>query len=190
MNKKLESERFYLREFQESDWMDVHEYASQEVVSRYQAWGPNSPEESKAFVAGVLSDAKKLPRARFMFAVALKENGKVVGAGEIIIEDGVNKAGAIGYVSNPAFWGQGIATETAKLLLHFGFGELGLHRIYATYDPRNSASKTVLKKIGMVKEGIMRENLLMKEGWRDSLLYAVLEQEWKSAAGNSRFYKE
>ncbi|MFB5662575.1 hypothetical protein ACE4RR_12290 [Alteribacillus sp. HJP-4] len=32
----------------------------------------------------------------------------------------------------------------------------------------------------MTKEGRIREDLLMKNGWRDSLLYSVLEQEWSS----------
>lgn len=179
MNKQLESERFYLRDFQERDWKAVHEYAAQEIVSQYQPWGPNSPEDSKAFVNEVLAEAKKDPRTRFVFAVVLKDNGKMVGAGEVNVRDIANKAGEISYILNPAFWGQGIATETAKLLLQYGFSDLSLHRIYAKCDPRNTASRTVLEKIGMLKEGLMRENLLLKEGWRDSLLYALLEQEWR-----------
>ncbi|WKA54614.1 GNAT family N-acetyltransferase [Planococcus shixiaomingii] len=179
MNRKPESERFYFREFLESDWTDIHEYASQAAVSQYQPWGPNLPQESQVYVNDVLTDAKKNPRTRFVFAVVLKETGKVIGAGEINVRDAANKGGEIGYIINPAFWGQGFATETAKLLLQYGFSELNLHRIYAKCDPRNTASRTVLEKIGMLKEGMMRENLLLKEGWRDSLLYALLEQEWR-----------
>jgi len=36
----------------------------------------------------------------------------------------------------------------------------------------------VLEKVGMAKEGRIRENFLFKDGWRDSLLYSILEQEW------------
>lgn len=35
-----------------------------------------------------------------------------------------------------------------------------------------------MEKASMVKEGIIRENLLIKDGWRDSLLFSVLEHEW------------
>jgi RimJ/RimL family protein N-acetyltransferase len=73
----------------------------------------------------------------------------------------------------------GFATEVAKLLIEFGFRELNLHRIYATCDPRNIGSSKVLEKIGMSKEGRIREDLLIKDGWRDSLLFSILEQEWK-----------
>lgn len=68
----------------------------------------------------------------------------------------------------------------AHLLVNFGFKELNLHRIYATCDPRNGASAKVLEKIGMVKEGRLRENLLIKGGWRDSFVYGILEHEWNS----------
>ncbi|PSL40161.1 RimJ/RimL family protein N-acetyltransferase [Planomicrobium soli] len=179
MENHLESTRLYLRELAEDDWQAVHEYASLEIVSRYQPWGPNSEEESRAFVDTVLLDASKEPRSRFVFAIVLSESEKLIGAGEFNVQSIANRVGEIGYIVNPAYWGQGIATETARRLVEFGFSELGLHRIYATCDPRNIASQKILEKIGMVKEGLMREDLLMKDGWRDSLLYSVLEQEWR-----------
>lgn len=37
----------------------------------------------------------------------------------------------------------------------------------------------MLEKNEMTKEGRIRESLLLKDGWRDSLLYSILEQEWK-----------
>ncbi|MGE7623855.1 GNAT family N-acetyltransferase [Viridibacillus sp. NPDC096237] len=64
------------------------------------------------------------------------------------------------------------------ILIEFGFGTLNLHRIFATCDPRNVGSSKVLKKIGMTKEGRIREDLLLKDGWRDSLLYSIIEHEW------------
>jgi [ribosomal protein S5]-alanine N-acetyltransferase len=176
----MESERFYMREFNKNDWEDVHEYASQEIVSQYQPWGPNTPEDSRVFVNEVLVDTQKKPRTRFVFAIVLKASGKLIGAGEFNMRSQANKSGEIGYIINPAFWGQGIATETARMLLEFGFKEMDLHRIYATCDPGNAASQKVLEKIGMVKEGRMREDLAMKDGWRDSLLFSVLKHEWNS----------
>lgn len=171
--------RFYFREFAKSDWEAVHEYASQEIVSQYQPWGPNTIEESQAFVEEILKDAGKKPRLRFAFAVVFKEDDKMIGAGELAVKDIANRAGEIGYIINPAYWGKGIATEVAEALTEFGFNEKQLHRIYATCDPRNIGSQKVLGKIGMVKEGRIRDDLRMKDGWRDSLLYSLLEHEWR-----------
>lgn len=178
MINKLMSDRVMIREMEESDWIDVHKYGSLEKVCQFQPWGPNTEQDSKDFVKQVLIDAKREPRSRFVFAVIVKESGGMIGAGELTIRDYTNRAGEIGYIVNPQYWGKGFATEVAKLLLAFGFTDLKLHRIFATCDPRNVGSSRVLEKIGMSKEGRMREDLLLRDGWRDSLLYSILEHEW------------
>lgn len=173
----LTNERIILREFNKTDWVDVHKYASQETVCQYQAWGPNSVEESRSFVNQIIQDASQSPRIRFALAVIF--NGNMVGSGELNIRDTINKIGEVSYIVNPDYWGKGLATDMGDLLIDFGFKELELHRIYATSDPRNIGSLKVLEKIGMAKEGKLRENLLIKGGYRNSFLYSVLEHEWK-----------
>ena len=177
MIHNLTSVRILLREMEERDFVDVHKYASQEKVCQYQPWGPNTEQETVEFVKEVLEDAKKEPRSRFTYAVILQESGEMIGAGELTIQDETNRVGEIGYILNPTYWGLGLATEAAKLLIEYGMNELKLHRMYATCDPRNTASSRVLEKVGMRKEGQLREHLLMKDGWRDSFLYSILEQE-------------
>lgn len=171
--------RIALCEIKKKDWMEIHKYASQEKSCLYQAWGPNSVENTIVFVNQILKDAVKEPRARFVYATTLKNSGKMIGSCEINIRDTTNKIGEISYIINPEYWGKGYATESATQLLNFGFQILKLHRIYATCDPRNIGSSRVLQKIGMVQEGKMRENLLLRDGWRDSLLYGILFQDWQ-----------
>ncbi|WP_342505575.1 GNAT family protein [Sporosarcina sp. FSL K6-2383] len=180
MEKWQPKKRIQWREMVQEDWTDVHKYSSMEVVSQYQPWGPNTEEETLFFVETVLLDAKKIPRRRFVFVVFEEKTATMIGSGELTIRDTVNREGEIGYIFHPDYWGQGYATEVAHLLVNFGFKELNLHRIYATCDPRNGASAKVLEKIGMVKEGRLRENLLIKGGWRDSFVYGILEHEWNS----------
>ncbi|WP_245976727.1 GNAT family N-acetyltransferase [Oceanobacillus arenosus] len=175
----LSNERLLLREFTESDWIDVHKYASQDIVCQYQPWGPNTEEDSKDFVNHVIENSTQEPRRRFVFAIIYNEN--MIGAGEFNIRDFTNKVGEVAYIVNPDHWGKGIATEAATLLIDFGFEKLKLHRIYATCDPRNVGSSKVLEKVGMTKEGRIREDLLIKDGWRDSLIYSVLEHEWNNS---------
>nr|WP_155591373.1 GNAT family protein [Lysinibacillus cavernae] len=180
----LAQETISLREFTDQDWVDVHKYASQEIVCQYQVWGPNTEEDSKQFIRDVLEQATQTPRERYAFAIIYQDT--LIGAVEIVITDFTNKVGEIGYIVNPDYWGKGVATESAQLVLTFGFESLKLHRIYATCDPRNVGSSKVLDKVGMTREGLLRENMLMKDGvWRDSLLYSVLKQEWaKEGAAN------
>lgn len=175
----LEKHNISFREFKFDDWKDVHEYASQERVCIYQPWGPNNESESKEYVKRIIEDSHANPRNRYVFAVEEQENNTVIGAGEINLRDIKNQKGDIAYIINPQYWGKGYATEVASYLLHFGFTKLNLHRIYATCDPRNAASSKVLEKIGMQYEGKMREVMLIKDGWRDSSLYSILEKEWR-----------
>jgi len=60
--------------------------------------------------------------------------------------------------------------------LDFGLSGGGLHRITATCDPENVGSARVLEKIGMVREGHLRDYFLIRGAWRDRLLYAALAQ--------------
>jgi len=68
-------------------------------------------------------------------------------------------------------------------MVDWGFERLGLHRIWAICDIRNVGSRRVLEKIGMSREAHLREHLWVKGRWRDSYLYAILEQEWAGRRG-------
>ncbi|MDN4491971.1 GNAT family N-acetyltransferase [Ureibacillus aquaedulcis] len=176
MIASLVGNRVTLRELKETDWVDVHAYASLPPVSIYQPWGPNSEDDSWEFVQQVISDSKEIPRSRFVFAVIV--DNKLIGSGEINIQDFIDRKGEIGYVVHPDFWGLGYATEVARILIEFGFTQLSLHRISATCDPRNIGSVKVLEKVGMVREGTIRDDFIIHDGWRDSHLYGILEHEW------------
>ncbi|MGD6802799.1 MULTISPECIES: GNAT family N-acetyltransferase [Rossellomorea] len=174
---KIDGDRIYLKELEQSDWRGVHSYASHELSSRYQAWGPNTEEDSLNFVREAVADCRRIPRTRFLFVIIHKGDDKVIGAVDLTIKDIHNRAGAMGYIIHPDSWGNGYATEASKQLIHYGFRELKLHRIYATCNPENIASIKVLEKNGMTREGRMRDHLKIKEGWRDSLLYSILEDD-------------
>jgi len=59
------------------------------------------------------------------------------------------------------------------------FGKPRPTRITATCDPRNVASERVLQKVGMTKEGQLRETVYLEDHWRDSLIYGMLDWEWQ-----------
>lgn len=54
-----------------------------------------------------------------------------------------------------------------------------LHRVWATCDARNRGSWRVMEKLGMRREGLLKASNLRRDGWRDTLLYAVLAEEWR-----------
>jgi RimJ/RimL family protein N-acetyltransferase len=86
--------------------------------------------------------------------------------------------GDIGYELAPQHWGHGYATEAARAILRFGFTQLRVHRIWSYCVAENTGSAHVLEKLGMRLEGRLREKEFYKGCWWDTLMYALLEQEW------------
>jgi RimJ/RimL family protein N-acetyltransferase len=115
--------------------------------------------------------------------VVLKETPRLIGNCGLQISSLHNRAGSIDTFINPRFWNRGFATELTLALLKFGFTELKLHRITATCAPDNVASQRVLIKLGMKNEGCFRQDRQVRGRWRDSLLYAILEDEWRAGPG-------
>jgi RimJ/RimL family protein N-acetyltransferase len=76
------------------------------------------------------------------------------------------------------YWNRGYATEAAAALLAFGFNELSLNRIYASYLARNPSSGRVMEKVGMLREGIVRQGTKKWEKYEDLVCYAILRDDW------------
>jgi ribosomal-protein-alanine N-acetyltransferase len=85
----------------------------------------------------------------------------------------------IGYSFNPRYWGMGYGTEGVKRLVAYVLSTGNIRRVFATCRPENAASINILKKIGMRQERLLRENVLIRGEWRDSLIFEFLlpEQE-------------
>jgi RimJ/RimL family protein N-acetyltransferase len=68
--------------------------------------------------------------------------------------------------------------RTARLLLRLGFEDLGLHRIAARCDARNTASARVMERAGLRREAHLVQSEFVKGEWTDELIYAILRSEW------------
>jgi RimJ/RimL family protein N-acetyltransferase len=166
--------RLYLRAFRRADHAAVHAYASDPLVCRYMDWGPNTIEDTTAFLDAVLY---RKARGEFPLAIVERADRELIGAVELRVTSTSSRRGEMGYVLARARWGQGYATEAAAAVLAFGFERLGLHKVSATCDPENVASARVLEKVGLTREGYLREHLLVRGEWRDRLLFGALEPD-------------
>ncbi|MER7666813.1 GNAT family N-acetyltransferase [Streptomyces sp. NPDC096193] len=64
-----------------ADWRAVHSWASLPQVCRFQTWGPNTEEQTRAFVATAVDAWAYSPQQRFAYAA--RTEGDVVGMGEL-----------------------------------------------------------------------------------------------------------
>jgi [ribosomal protein S5]-alanine N-acetyltransferase len=133
---------------------------------------PGDRRTVEEYVDRAMSSARDEPRLRY--DLVAESDGRFLGTGRIVASDPPNASGDIGYAIRQGEWGKGYATAVARQLLDIGFGPLGLHRIWATVHPDNTAGVRVLEKVGLRYEGRLRDHYRVPGGWRDSLLYAAL----------------
>jgi ribosomal-protein-alanine N-acetyltransferase len=176
----LTTERLLLRDFVESDWEAVLAYEQNPLYLRYYEWTERTPEDVRAFIQRFLDHQNQEPRIKFQFAVTLKSTGQLIGNCGVRRNSAEAFKGDMGYELDPDHWGKGYATEAARAVLRFGFTDMGLHRVSAACVADNTGSAHVLEKIGMQQEGRLRENEYYKGKWWDTLLYAILYEEWQA----------
>jgi RimJ/RimL family protein N-acetyltransferase len=182
---ELTTERLILREFTPGDWPDVLAYQSDPRYLRYNPWTERTPEAVQAFVQMFLANQEQQPRTKFQLAITLKSNGQLIGncgirLGSAAMQSAVSHEADIGYELSPSYWGQGYATEAAREIVRFGFTELRVHRISAWCIAENIGSAHVLEKLGMRAEGRLREKEYFKSRWWDTLMFAILDYEWRT----------
>lgn len=174
----LQTERLRLREIGPADIPAIHEYAGDPEVVRYMQWGPNDLATTMEVTRDWLDEQHLWPRDSVQLAIEPLGESKVAGAIHLWVSDARNATGSFGFVLNRAYWGRGYATEAARAVMECAFREIGLHRLCATCDTRNLASARVLEKLGMRREAEHRKDVMQKNEWRDSYLYAILREEW------------
>ncbi|NIT54197.1 MAG: GNAT family N-acetyltransferase, partial [candidate division Zixibacteria bacterium] len=180
----IETDRLYLRPFDEGDLDDVYEYTSRPDVTRYLPWDVRNRQQTRE----VLSQKVKRTTLKelddiFNLAVVLKETGRLIGDLTLFLRSNEYRQGEVGYVFNPDYHGRGYATEAAQVMLQLGFETFNFHRIYARCDPRNIGSWKLMERLGMRREAHFIHNEIFKGEWGDEFIYAILEDEWRAKYG-------
>jgi len=179
---RITTDRLVLRDFVVDDWPDVLAYQNDERYLRYYAWTGRTEHEVRAFVQMFLDHQAQQPRRIFQLAITL-DGGRVIGNCGIRRKAQNEWEGDIGYELTPEQWGRGYATEAARAMVKYGFEELQLHRVSSWCIADNVASARVLEKTGLRLEGRLHENEYFKNRWWDTLLFGVLNGEWRASDG-------
>ncbi|MEK4517285.1 GNAT family protein [Paenibacillus sp. FSL H8-0122] len=89
----------------------------------------------------------------------------------------------LGYSLFPEYRGQGYCTEAAQLALKLAFEEWKAHRVVAMCNEYNTSSIKVLDRLGMVREGVFREEIHWNNQWVNQYFYAILDREYRAITG-------
>lgn len=176
----LETRRLRLRSLTRADAPAVQRLAGAPEVADTTLNIPHPYADGLAeqWIAGRAEVARS--GAGLTWAIVDRSSDALFGAISLIIAQPHQHA-ELGYWIGLPFWGCGYITEAATAVLGHGFGALGLHRIHAHHFARNPASGRVMQKIGMVREGCLRQHIRKGDRFEDIVCYGILRQEWEAA---------
>jgi [ribosomal protein S5]-alanine N-acetyltransferase len=101
----LTTARLVLREFEAADIEAVHAYASDPETTQYMSWGPNTLDDTRAFVEHCCATAAAVPRVDYEWAVTVP-SGELVGGCGIGVKGGPARQGYLGYILHRDHWGR------------------------------------------------------------------------------------
>jgi RimJ/RimL family protein N-acetyltransferase len=93
-----------------------------------------------------------------------------------------DRCGTVGIVLLRPYLGRGYGTDAVRLIVGYGFRELGLHRIQLDVLSFNARAIAAYRKAGFVEEGRRREAIHHDGHWYDNVQMSILAHEWAAAA--------
>jgi len=142
-------------------------------LMRWMMWPQNhqSPADSESYA--VRMHAQFALRQAMPMGIWSAAGGFLGGSG-FHAPDWKTPKAEIGYFLLPPARGQGFATETVKLLVHYAFDHMAVNRVWATCDAGNAGSADVLRRAGVPEEGRMRAETRDHHGRpRDTLMFGL-----------------
>lgn len=150
-----------------------------ESIWRYLIYGiPRTEDQMRALVRDLLD--RQACGTDVPFAVIHLETNRAIGSTRYMDIRPQHRGLEIGGTwYAPAYQRTAVNTECKYLLLRHAFETLGCLRVQFKADSRNERSLRALERIGAIKEGILRQHMVVLDGYiRDSVYYSILDSEW------------
>jgi len=174
-----------LREMRLSDAPSLLVMLTTEEVARFISPPPTTIAGFERFI--MWANAERQAGRYACFAVVPKGMDTAIGIFQVRqLEPGFASA-EWGFAIGSAFWGTGLFTSSAQLVLDFAFGTLGVHRLEARAAVRNGRGNGALRKMGAVCEGLLRRSFLRNGEYLDQHLWSILDIDWRQPRPTSKF---
>jgi RimJ/RimL family protein N-acetyltransferase len=174
----LENEWVRLSPLSLDNYQYLLDIASEENLVQYSPSAINSPNNLKNYTELALKhrDAK----TAIPFIIFDKLTNTFVGCTRFMNIHWVNKTLEIGSTwIGRKYQGTGVNTHAKAMMLAYAFNEMGMEKVEFRIDERNTPSRKAVEKLGCTLEGILRENVYLKDGFKRNTCYGLLKKEWK-----------
>jgi [ribosomal protein S5]-alanine N-acetyltransferase len=138
---------------------------------------PYSAADARAYIAHVAAAPDQL-----VLAIVRREDGRHIGNIALQAINPVYRTAELSIMLGERdAWGQGYASEAARLLCDHGFRALNLNRIACGTFAPNGGMRRVAERLGMREEGVRRQAAFKDGAYVDVVEYGVLRAEYESA---------
>lgn len=121
---------------------------------------------------------------RLDLAVVDRASGQCVGEAVLNDWNDGNRSCNFRTGLGPRGRNRGLGTEATRMIVGYGFEQLGLHRIELEVYAFNPRARHVYESVGFVVEGVLRGALRWDGGWIDATVMSILAPEWHRHGGH------
>src|SRR5579859_44359 len=132
-----------------------------------------------------LAAGSRQPAEPGSYTWAVEHDGHCIGGAGLRVDAGQHRATYTVGLFVPGLRGLGLGREVTRLVLHWAFTVLGVHRVELEVLAGNSRAIRCYLACGFRPEGIRREAELYPDGWKDFIVMALLQPEYVALAMTS-----
>lgn len=170
----MQDARITIRKFEKSDIPKKVEWINNPANNRFLHYNiPLSIEGTERWFDSHQGETTR-------YDAVIEADGVPVGTiGLLSIDRKNSKAEYYIAMGETAYKGKGVAKEASRLILAYGFEELGLNRIYLFTEADNIAAQKLFERVGFKREGILKQDVYSHGAFADRIAYGFLKEEWK-----------
>jgi RimJ/RimL family protein N-acetyltransferase len=181
--ESFETERLLIRVPRPGDGAEVNAAVLEtfDDLHPWMPWAAERPTVEQTEEYCRRSYSKFIAREGFPLRLIHKETGVFLGSSGFEVRGWEVRAFEIGYWCRKRFQGQGYITEAVRGILKFGFETLSARRLEIHCDARNLRSIRIAERVGMKREGELRNHMLAPDGsLRNTLIFSLTDDDWKN----------
>lgn len=174
----IENDRVSLTLLGLSNYKKLQEVANEKDLIAYSPSDISSPEKLKSYVQTAVDGFYH--KTIIPFIIYDKQKQKFAGSTRFGQINWNNKTLHIGWTwIGREFQGSGLNTNMKFLMLQYAFETLAFEKVEFRIDERNIRSRKAVEKLGATLEGILRRDVVLKDGFRrNTCCYGILKDEW------------
>lgn len=152
--------------------------ARPDEIWTYMATKVRSKKEMEEMIHAAIKEREK--GTQYTFTVMDQRNNHIIGSTRFLdILPGHNSAEIGSTWYHPDVWRTRVNTECKFLMLKHAFEKWHLRRVQLKTDSRNHRSQQAIARLGAVREGTLRKDRVISDGYvRDTVFFSILNEEW------------